>query len=372
VNLPQRLRALDRLQQAHPAPAFVFAVQKKVGDDNAGVLVTNLAYAGFVTVFPLLLLLVTVLGIVVGGSSSLTDRVEGSVLKDFPIIGNELLSNIHALHRESAVSLAVGLLGLLYGSTGLAQSGLYTMEQVWNVPGTERPNFLPRLGRSFGFLGVLAGSVIVSGFLAGFGTSSEHHLGYSVASEAVSALLNVAWYLAGFRILTPKTVPTRQLLPGSAIGGVAWTLLEAFGTYLVSHDLKNASAVYGFFAIVLGLLAWLYLGARVAVYAAEVNVVHAYRLWPRAMFQPPLTEADERSLALQPAQNERRPEQQVHVVFEPGGRRFAAGTRPGPPSPSEPPARAGRRRPLPSAPSPSESPRPAHAGCAPSSEGAGP
>jgi uncharacterized BrkB/YihY/UPF0761 family membrane protein len=231
-------------------------------------------------------------------------------------------------------SLVVGLLGLLWGTTGLAQTGLYTMEQVWNVPGTERPGFVPRLGRSAGFLGVLAGSVIVSGFLATAGTSLGQGAAVSVASEIVSGALNVGWYLAGFRILTPKVVGTRRLLAGAVFGGAAWTVLEAFGSYLVSHDLRNDTAVYGFFAIVLGLVAWLYLAARIAVYAAEINVVAAYHLWPRSMVPPPLTEADERSLALQAVQNERRREQHVRVEFDPGGRTFSSGTRPSPEAPS--------------------------------------
>jgi YihY family inner membrane protein len=338
-RLRRALLAIDHFQQHHTATAYAFAVQKKVGDDNAGTLIANLTYTGFLTIFPLLLVLVTVLGVVAGGSSSITHRLESSVLRDFPIIGNQLISNIHALHRASVVSLAIGLLGLVWGTTGLAQTGLYTMEQVWNVPGTQRPGFVPRLGRSFAFLGVLAGSVIVSGFLATVGTSLKQGALVSVASEVVSGLCNVGWYLLGFRILTPKTVRTRQLVVGAVFGGIAWTLLEAFGSYLVSHDLKGDTAIYGFFAIVLGLIAWLYLAARIAVYAAEINAVTAYRLWPRAMIQPPLTEADERSLALQAVQNERRPEQHVAVVFDPAGRRFSSGTRPSPdaPSPAHPP-----------------------------------
>jgi len=74
--------------------------------------------------------------------------------------------------------------------------------------------------------------------------------------------------------------------------------------------------VYGVFAIVLGLIAWIYLAVEVTVYSAEVNVVLARRLWPRAIVQPPLTEADRASMALQALQNQRRPEQHVEVTFD--------------------------------------------------------
>jgi len=72
---------------------------------------------------------------------------------------------------------------------------------------------------------------------------------------------------------------------------------------------------YGVFAAVLGLVAWIYLGSEVMIYAAELNTVLARRLWPRGMVQPPLTHADQRSLALQATQNQRRPEQEVSVRF---------------------------------------------------------
>ena len=94
-----------------------------------------------------------------------------------------------------------------------------------------------------------------------------------------------------FRVLTPKGVPARKLVPGAVAAGVAWTVLQALGTYLVHHFLTSDS-VYGVFATVLGLLAWIYLDVEITVYAAEINVVLARRLWPRSIVQPPLTEAD--------------------------------------------------------------------------------
>src|SRR5258706_159949 len=97
-------------------------------------------------------------------------------------------------------------------------------------------------------------------------------------------------YVAAFRLLTPKGVPTRQLLPGAVIGGVAWTLLQVLGTYVVHHFLHSDSA-YGIFATILGLVAWINLAVQLTVYAAEVNVVLAPPPWPRSIPAPPLTKA---------------------------------------------------------------------------------
>lgn len=310
------VRAVDRFQQRHLAAAFLFAVQKKAGDDNAGTLVANMAYAGFVTVFPLLLILVTVLGIVVGSSADLTHRLLNSAVSQFPVIGTKLEQNIHALQRSSTLSLAIGLLLTAWGATGLSQTAMFAMAEIWNVPGVIRPNFVSRLWRAFAFLAVIAVSAIVGGSLSSFGVLGSQGLGYKAAAEIVSGIINVGAYWLAYRVLTPPVVRTRQLLPGAICGGVLWTLIQALGGFLVDRELRHMSAIYGTFALVLGLLAWIYLAARVAVYAAEMNATLAYHLWPRSLVQPPLTEADRRSLTLQVTENSRRPEQRVVVTYD--------------------------------------------------------
>ena len=126
-------------------------------------------------------------------------------------------------------------------------------------------------------------------------------------------------------------------------GGVAWTVLQALGTHLVHHFLRSAS-VYGVFATVPGLLAWIYLGVEITVYAAEINVVLARRLWPRSIVQPPLTRADRAVLAAQALQNQRRDDQHVVVSYDDrpaGAPRHPVRPR-GPPMRSRRPRRPGR------------------------------
>lgn len=315
MNPAERLiRRADAVQQRRPAPAFVVGVIKKFGDDNAGVLVANLAYAAFVSVFPLLLILVTVLVNVAAGNTALRIRIVDAATRQFPVIGQQLADHIHAMHRSSAISLAVGLILLTWGATRLSQAGLYTMEQIWNLPGPQRPGYLPRLGRSVTFLAVLACGLAASTLLAGLDTYGSQSPAIVMLAEVLAAVANTALYLASFRVLTPKSVSTRCLFPGAILGGIAWTVLQALGAYLVHHALRSDS-VYGIFGTVLGLLGWIYLGIQVTVYAAEVNVVLARRLWPRSLVQPPLTAADRDSMRMQATQNQRREEQHVEVTF---------------------------------------------------------
>jgi uncharacterized BrkB/YihY/UPF0761 family membrane protein len=204
----------------------------------------------------------------------------------------------YQLRKSSVIGLIIGLATLVWGTTRLAQAGLFTMGQVWNVPGPLRPGFLPRLARSLLFLVLLALVVIATSLLAGLATYGHHALAFVMFAEAAEATVNAGMYFVGFRILTPRGVPSRDLAPGAVAAGIGWTALQVAGAYLIHHYLHSDS-VYGVFATVLGLVAWLYLAAQITVYCAEINVVLARRLWPRSIIQPPLTEADRASLALQ-------------------------------------------------------------------------
>ena len=318
MNIIERtIRAVDRFQQRHTATAFIYGVIKKYGDDNAGTLVNSLAYTAFGSLFVLLLLLVTILGLVLSSHPTLEKQVLDSTFGQFPIIGRDLENNIKALHKHSTVSLTIAIIGLLWGSLALAQNGIFTMAQVWNLPGPDRPNYVKRLARSVTFLLVLAVALVTSTFLAA--TVPAVHggtLALAVAGGVASAIVNFGLYLFAFDVLTPAKIPLRQLAPGAAVAGVGWTILQAIGGFVVGHYLKTSSEVYGLFAIVLGLFAWIYLITQLIVYSAELNVVLARHLWPRSIVQPPLTEADRRSLAAQAVQNRRRPEQRVEVSWD--------------------------------------------------------
>ncbi len=315
------LRALDRVQQGSAPLAFTYGIVKKFGDDNAGSLAALLTYYGFLSLFPLLLLLVTVLGLVAGSNPAWTARVEHSALAQFPVIGNQLGGSIHALHHRSAVGLAVGIVGLVWGSQGAVQSGQYAMAEVWNVPHLARPGFVARLGRTVGTLAVVGTFLLVSTALAGTLTVGSRSPAVMVAGVVATVALNVGIFAVAFRLLTPAAIAWKPLVPGAVVGGAGWSVLQYVGGLLVDHTLRNSSQVYGFFAVVLGLLAWIYLAAELVLYSAELNVVRARHLWPRSLTQPPLTPADRRVLADLAVQTKRRPEQEVAASFDPGTER---------------------------------------------------
>jgi YihY family inner membrane protein len=322
-NVPDRREArgvgrvvkrMDALQQRRPFLAFPFAVVKKFGDDSAGSLAALIAYYGFLSLFPLLLALTTILATVLHSHPDLQRRVLNSTLAEFPVIGDQIRSNIHSL-QGSGVALAIGVAGALWGGMGVMKTAGTAMDDLWEVPKRERPNFVHALLRAALLLVVLGGGIVGTTVLSGLGTSgSAAFLPLKLLGLVAAGIVDIALLLLGFRVLTVRDIALRDLLPGAVVAGIGWLALQTVGGYYVTHQLTHATETYGTFAIVIGLVSWLYLQAQITLLAAEINVVRVARLWPRSLAND-LTPADKRALTAYAEVEQRRPEQDVSVVF---------------------------------------------------------
>jgi YihY family inner membrane protein len=312
------LRAVDRFQQRHGVLGFPIGVAKKFGDDEGGKHAALLAYYGFLSLFPLLLVFVTLLGYALAGNSELRERVINTLIAQFPVLGPEIQGSIKTI-QGSGLGLVVGILGTLWGGLGITQSAQGAMNAVWNVPRKDRPNYWLRLARGLGSLLLVVAGVLVATVLTQLG-GRQGMLGRALPF-AGSLLLNMLLLAIAFQVVTGIWVRWRSLLPGAALGAVGWSVLQALGVSIVSRQLKQANLIYGVFAVVIVLLSWLYLSAQLFLYAAELNVVLARRLWPRSLLQPPLTEQDRRVLTALAETEQRRPEETIEVSFtsEPDG-----------------------------------------------------
>jgi YihY family inner membrane protein len=313
MSLTDHLRTLDHRQQQSRRLSFLAAVIKKFGDDQAGQLAALIAYYGFVSLFPLLLVLVTVLGFVLQGDPGDQKRILDGALGQFPLISDQL--KLHSL-TGSGVGLAIGVLGSLLAGMGVTGATQNAFNRIWSVPFKHRPNFLQARLRGLGMLAILGTLSIVSTTAAGFVGTSSHAAPAVVAGVLVAFVLNIALFMTAFKLLTAVEVSWRDLLPGVIVAAVFWQLLQHLGGFYVDHELKRTGPLYGVFALVLGLLAWLYLGAQLTIFAAEINVVRVRRLWPRSFFSDPLLEADRRALTSSAEVEERVEEENVEVSFD--------------------------------------------------------
>jgi uncharacterized BrkB/YihY/UPF0761 family membrane protein len=229
------------------------------------------------------------------------------------------------------VAIVIGGVLLLWASLGFTKTAQVAMADVWGVPRRIRPGFWQQLGRSVWALGMLAlptaltaTVTIVTSDLADDSPMSlvpgwvQLSAGIAAVVVAVVAFLavNLTSHLLAFRALTPKSVTTRQLVPGTILFTVFWTVLTVFGSVLISGRLVRANQLYGTIGFVIGLIFWIYLGAYGSLLASEVNAVHALRLHPRTLFGPPRTEIDRRALATRARTEEFFPGQVVEVRFD--------------------------------------------------------
>jgi membrane protein len=314
MDVMRPVRSFDAYQQRKKGLAIPIAVFKKFGDDQAGNLAALMAYYAFFSLFPLLLVLTTILGFVLRGSPGLQQSVENSVLRQVPIIGDQI--TLHSLHG-SVVALVVGLITSMLAGLGVTGAAQNAFDRVWAIPYKDRPNFLQSKLRGLALLASLgllflvstAASGVVSG---GFGGVYDKIIGYAIA-----LLVNFALFFAAFRAMTAPSIPSRDLRVGVVVAGVLWTILQSLGGYYIGHVLNKQSGEVGkTFGLVIALLVWLHLGAQLTLYASEINVVITRRLWPRSLFGPPDAPADKRTLRALAKVEERSKEQKVDVKFK--------------------------------------------------------
>ncbi|MGW0080092.1 YihY/virulence factor BrkB family protein [Streptomyces sp. NPDC003393] len=285
------LARLDAYQRRHRWAGLPLAVIYKFYDDQAAYLAALLTYYGFLSLFPLMLFLVAVLSAILSGNPHLQQQVLNSALSEFPVIGDQIVNNIGSF-RGSTVAVVVGVIGSFYGALNVAQAAQHALNKIFAVPRHARPDPLHSRWKGLKFLSLLAlGLCVITGvstvaeWAAGiFGARLE--VGVRVAAGLLAVLLNAALLIGSYRLLTRRRVPLRVMW-GPALGAsCAWQGLLWGGTYYVGHVLKGTTATYGLFGIVLGLLAWIYLGALVYLVTAEISAVRCMRLWPRSLLSP--------------------------------------------------------------------------------------
>ncbi|HVU78815.1 MAG TPA: YihY/virulence factor BrkB family protein [Gaiellaceae bacterium] len=307
----------DRFQQRHGLLGFPLAVHQKYSEDQGGYLAATIAYYGFFSIFPLLLVFVSVLGFVLRGHPGLQHSIVDSALGQFPVIGDAL--QVQAL-RGSGLAIVLGGAAALWSGMGIFLAAENAMNQLWGVPFRRRPDFLRTRARALVLLVLLGAGAIVSTVVGALGTvGTGFGPGWQALSTVLAIGLDFCLFWVAFRTLTSRDVAWRQVRGGAIAAAILYEVLQLLGGYYIGHVLKNASSTYGTFAVVIGLLSWIYLAAHITLLAAEGNVVAVDRLWPRSfslVFERPPTDADRRALEQRSRVEERRQDQDIGVTFD--------------------------------------------------------
>jgi YihY family inner membrane protein len=323
---------LDQYQRRHRRAGFPLAVVYKFYDDQGTYLAALITYYGFLSIFPLLLLLAAVLDLVLQGNSELKQDILNSTLSQFPII-SDALGDDQSL-RGSGIAVAVGGLIAIYGALGVAQALQNAMNVAWAVPRHRRPNPVKARLNSLLLIATAGIAVLVTTVLSALGGSAsafgaDLSSGVAILAMVSAVVLNAAVFVLVFRISTAKRLTVRSVAPGALIAAVIWQLLQLFGTAYVGRVVKGASTTYGAFALVLGLLAWIFLAAAGLVLCVEINVVRTKRLYPRSLLTPftdnvDLTGADQRAYSDAATAQGFKGFQSVDVSFDHDGQNATA------------------------------------------------
>lgn len=301
-GLPRRRGdRFDRYQRSHSWVGFPIAVSYKVFEDRAPYLAALATYYAFISLFPLVLLFVSIAGFVLQGDPHLQAQIVNSALGNVPGIGPEIRRNIGGF-RGSTAGVVIGVIGLFYGALGAMQASQAAFNQIYGVPRNNQPNPLKSRLRSLGLLVLLGTFILLTTAInvlisTGNGISSQLGVDLKLLGYALSVLIGVATFTVAFQVLTALDLKWSDVITGGVIAGGAWTLLQAFGSRYVVHQVNHGSALYGVFGVVLATLAWIYLVALTIMISAEINVVMHAHLWPRSLLTPftddvDLTEAD--------------------------------------------------------------------------------
>jgi len=257
---------LDRLSERFAWLRTPLAVHQRVGDVGGGPLSSSIALAGFLSLFPLLLLGISVVGFVASGQTDFPERV----IENLGLTGraaDEVLSVIDKAEQSRKAASVVGFVGLLWGGLGIVGTLEQALDATWQVKGRGLTTKLVGLAWLVG-----AGALFLVSM--SLGPVARELPGPGVIPTVALGLgLDTVLFLWMFGTLTNAPLPLSAHLPGAIVGGAGLELLKLIGTIYVPRAVASASALYGSLGTVFAILAWLALAGRLVLYAAAYNVV---------------------------------------------------------------------------------------------------
>ena len=311
-DIKAKLDRADEFQQEHKALAIPVAVLRKFGEDKSTNLASMIAFWAFFSIFPLLLVFVTLLGFFLPQGTK--GEVLGRVAQMFPMLDPSTVSGLSG----SWWALIIGIVTALWSGSSVVRVTQFAFNSVWEVPFHERPKLVEQVTRSVAVLGTVGLGLVLSTLITSFvsGTANGLSLGWfgHVVGYVIAIALDVGLFVVAFRWLTDRDVSTRDVLPGALLSGIAFWVLQTLSSLIISRYLQNAQSTYGNFATVITILWWFYLQSIITLLGAQLNVVLRERLHPRALVDAPDTEADQR--AYDAYAKERTYQEEEHVEAE--------------------------------------------------------
>ncbi|RKS69361.1 membrane protein [Motilibacter peucedani] len=256
------------------------------GKVRGGALAGAVTYFGFLSFFPLVAVAFSVVGFVAVAYPDAKDQLVDSLNSTFPGLlctgkaCNASQINIDDIISAKAGTGIIGLVGLVFAGLGWLDALREALRQVWGLsPGGG--NVVVKKVTDIVVLAVMGGLVLVSTVLSSFATSyttevlgwfgqednTPAKLGLRVLAFVVALTGDVLVLMFVFTRLPGHRLPRVNTVHGAVLGGFAVEVLKLFGTYLIGKTTGNA--LYGTFAIIIGMLVWINFICRAVLYAAS-------------------------------------------------------------------------------------------------------
>ncbi len=281
-TLQKLIRSLDNFQRRHRLPAFVVAVIKKYGEDDAGRQAALLTYYAFLSLFPLLLVLTTLTEYISTSHPELQADIVKGATNYFPVLGTQLAAHVHTL-QKSGLALAIGILFTLYGAHGVADAFQRGVQQLWKIPRSERDGFPKSTLKSFGIIAIAGAGFIVVSVSVALAAATGHGWVFRLLSILINLIIWSGLFILLLNISLPRHVPFKETRAAALTAAIGLVMLQVLGGYLLARELKHLDALYSYFALSLGLLFWIYLQVQVVFYSLEIAAVRSHGLWPRSL-----------------------------------------------------------------------------------------
>lgn len=287
------INTVDNFQRRHRLPAFLVAVIKKYGEDDAGRQAALLTYYAFLSLFPLLLVLTTLTESITASHSELQNSIIQGTTNYFPVLGTQLAAHVNTL-QKSGFALVVGILFTLYGAHGVADAFQRGVQHLWKIPHVERDGFPKSTLKSLGIIVIAGLGFIVASASVALAAAAGHGWVFRFLSILINLVIWSGLFILLLNISLPRHIPFKETRAAALTAAVGLVILQALGGYLLAKELKHLDALYSYFALALGLLFWIYLQVQVLFYSLEIAAVRSHSLWPRSL-SGQQTEADRRA-----------------------------------------------------------------------------
>jgi membrane protein len=290
--ISRTITRINIFQQSHKPLAFTYAVVKKYGDDEAAYQGALITYYGFLSLFPLLIVATSLIEVISNNNDALRTRFVSSFNNYFPVIGQQLQTSVHG-GSKSGLALLLGIIIALLGARGGVSAVQHALNHIWQVPRKQRAGFPKSLLINFKIMFVGGGGLLGAVVLSGLATNLGHSFLVKILSSVISIVVLFGVFTFIFYTGTDaKGTTYKDFILAAALSAVGFHALQLIGTYYIGHELSGLKSLYSTFAVVLGLLAWIYLQAQIMLYSLEAATVHSLKLWPRSMENDKLTDQD--------------------------------------------------------------------------------